>query len=1036
MIGSYVWRDLTRNPRRSLTALVGMTLGVGLFSSVLFFVDGSSASMTARAIAPLPIDMQRILSDPLGNHVRLTERIGPEALPAGGTGQVELVLTNSGPRPANEVVVRASPSAPLRYVARSTTLDGEPIPDQGGDSPLSQGEAELGLNLGTVPARTTVRIRYAVVATSAVRSTSALPRSASFSSREIVVPLPANAPGPVSLGALAHQIAAVPGVARADQLSFVDLGPGSLSTRGRSTTDGVRVFGFDDSYLSADPAIRIVEGEARPGQGLISAEAARALRVSVGDLVRLRVPGLAHPLPIPISGITDLSRARSLFYSRQGRQLEQFDYVPSSLIVGADVFGATIVPAFQAAATTPGTVLRSRPVTEVDIRLAREPLDADPATALRQTRAVAADVGAIAASQDDLVDNISNALEVATADAATAKRLFVFLGLPGALLATSLTAYAGGVLASALRREQAILRIRGANRRQLLRMHALRTAVLAAVGAGLGVGLGLLSAVAVLPAGALARAPGLSLLVSAALGAGVGFLAAGGALYTAGRAAINREISEERAQLASRPPLWRRYGLDALLLLAVVALEWHARRTGALAGVAGSVYYGRPVSLRLQLAVVPIGVWVGGVWLLVRVIERCFAWWPLPRSGWFGPPIRGLLTRSIHRRSWATAAGVIMIGLIVALGTGVVSFGASYDAAKAADARFVLGSDVRVTPSPTSTRRHPPPYAQRLAVPGIATATPIVYGLSNALVESDTNEDAGNLAAVDPAAYSRVAPLSDGDFVGQSAAAAMATLQSRPTGVFLATELADVLDVEPGDVVTVLFARATKQQKLSEMTVIGLFERLPGFPEGADLLVNLRRQLALVPSTDADFFLASTTDPHADTLARAVAGLRAGPGGSDALQLDTRETVLDKDQSSLAALNIRGLLALDRAYALAMATTAIAVFVFGLLLQRRREYVTLRAQGMRSGQVRALIVAESGVVAVVGAGVGLAVGLGMAVLLVRVLRPLFVLPPAVVNPVPGISTLVGLVLVVSLAASSAATSLVNGLPPTELLRDE
>ena len=80
MIGRYVWRDLRRNPRRSLTALAGMTLGIGLFSAVLFFIDGSSATMTARAIAPIPIDMQRVLGDPLGNKVRLTEQIAPSRL--------------------------------------------------------------------------------------------------------------------------------------------------------------------------------------------------------------------------------------------------------------------------------------------------------------------------------------------------------------------------------------------------------------------------------------------------------------------------------------------------------------------------------------------------------------------------------------------------------------------------------------------------------------------------------------------------------------------------------------------------------------------------------------------------------------------------------------------------------------------------------------------------------------------------------------------------------------------------------------------
>ena len=46
--------------------------------------------------------------------------------------------------------------------------------------------------------------------------------------------------------------------------------------------------------------------------------------------------------------------------------------------------------------------------------------------------------------------------------------------------------------------------------------------------------------------------------------------------------------------------------------------------------------------------------------------------------------------------------------------------------------------------------------------------------------------------------------------------------------------------------------------------------------------------------------------------------------------IDTRATALDKDQSSLTALNIRGLLSLDSAYALAMAATAITIFVFGL----------------------------------------------------------------------------------------------------------
>ena len=167
------------------------------------------------------------------------------------------------------------------------------------------------------------------------------------------------------------------------------------------------------------------------------------------------------------------------------------------------------------------------------------------------------------------------------------------------------------------------------------------------------------------------------------------------------------------------------------------------------------------------------------------------------------------------------------------------------------------------------------------------------------------------MAAIDPAAFGQVAPLVDSHFVGTTAASAMETLQRQPDGVFLGIELADRLDVEPGDDVKVLFARATKEQQLSEMRVIGLFERVPGFPEGVDLIVNIQRQMQLIPSTNATFFLAQTTDPSDAALDQAVAGLQGGPGTTDALQIDTRATALDKDQSSLAALNIRGLLTLD-----------------------------------------------------------------------------------------------------------------------------
>ena len=73
MLLRYVVADLFRNLRRTLSTMVGVTLGVGLFCGVLFFVDGLSASMTQRAVAPLPIDMQRIVTDRVGGALEFTQ---------------------------------------------------------------------------------------------------------------------------------------------------------------------------------------------------------------------------------------------------------------------------------------------------------------------------------------------------------------------------------------------------------------------------------------------------------------------------------------------------------------------------------------------------------------------------------------------------------------------------------------------------------------------------------------------------------------------------------------------------------------------------------------------------------------------------------------------------------------------------------------------------------------------------------------------------------------------------------------------------
>jgi putative ABC transport system permease protein len=1036
VLARYVWRDLVRNPRRSLAALTGISLGIGLFSAVLFFIDGSSASMAQRAVAPLPIDVQRVLTAPLGGRLRLTETADVAGRLAPGQREtVRLVLVNDSTSAANEVVLRSEPPAGLAYVRGSATVDGAPVPSGATDNPFAQGTARTGLNLGTISSGATVLAAYEVEARGDGAAGDGPGFRTSFSSREVVAPVPANAPEPLGLAELATRIAHVDGVASADQLSFLDLPGGSVSAGATRLAGSLRLFGFDAGYQRRHADINVVAGAQAPGEAMISVEAAERLGVRTGDTVALEVPGAAEPLELVISGEVDLRRARALFFSRQGSNLEDFLYAPNSVVIDPATFQRDVVPAVLAGSAARGSE-RNLPVREVDVQLRRDRLDADPGTALEQTRRIAADVQAIAPEQDYLIDNISNTLDVAREDAALAKRMFLFLGVPGGALAAILAGYAGAVLASAQRREQAILRVRGAARSHLVRMLALRSTLLTAAGAMVGLAIGLLSAVAVLGVDALSRASVSSLIVSGIVGAVGGFLATGSALYVAGRTSIRREINEERALLCSRPPPWWRLRLDLLAGLGIGALCVVAARADAFAGVPGSVYEGRGVRLQLWLLALPLAAWfagslVGGrsfVWLLSR--ER-------GRTSGFPHLIGGVVSRSLRRRSWAAAQGMVVVALVVGMATSITAFTASYDRAKAADARFTLGSDIKVVPEPTGSESAGSSFAEHIeSVPGISAATPVVYGVENGRVHSARDEDAANVAAVDPLGFLRVADLRDDDFVGSTAGGALTDLSEDPTGALLSAEMADFLSVTPGDSILVLFAQGTDAEATSEMHVLGLFRRLPGFPDGADVMVNLVQLERLIPSTVPDFFLVRTADGKAATLHSAVSRLSSGLGSGLRTAVETRENTLATDQSSLAALNIRGLLTLDLGYALAMAIVAVGIFVFGLLLQRRREYVTMRAQGVHTGEIRAVIVLEAGIVTVAACLAGVVVGAAMAVLLVNVLRPLFVLTPHLVFPVGGILGLVLLLVASTVAAAVAASALVGRLKATELLRDE
>jgi putative ABC transport system permease protein len=369
---------------------------------------------------------------------------------------------------------------------------------------------------------------------------------------------------------------------------------------------------------------------------------------------------------------------------------------------------------------------------------------------------------------------------------------------------------------------------------------------------------------------------------------------------------------------------------------------------------------------------------------------------------------------------------------VIAFGTSLRSFIATYDAAKRADAGFVVGSDLRIAPG---ARPRTAAYASRLRIGGVTRVTPVVFRPENSLAIGAYRRARTDLAAIDPSTFGGTARLSASLLAGLAPGAAMAALRAEPRAILVGAATAADLLLETGDRVRVVLALGTPHEASATFRVAGLFTRFAGFARAPDLVVGLAAYRSVTGAAPVDFFLARTRDQTHAGLARAVAALRSGPGTRDPLAIETTETALDTDQSSLTALDVRSLVDLGSLFTLLMSAVVIGIFMFGLILGRRREYVLLRAQGMHARDVRRLVLGEAALLTTGGLAAGLLAGAASAFLLIQVVRPLFILPPDVTVPASAIAVLVGATVAAAMIVAFAALAVLRRVRPTEILRE-
>ena len=280
--------------------------------------------------------------------------------------------------------------------------------------------------------------------------------------------------------AVAKEVRAAPGVVTALPVGFAESSGLSATTNGSTQTTGPGVIlGLPAGYAQAFPGeIRFLSG-AHEG-ALIAQQTAANLHVAPGDTVSIGLAGTA-PVSVVVGGVVDLPQANSLFQVVGAPPGSQPSAPPDNvLLLPPSEFGAVH-----------GALSAARPdLVKVQLHVRRShSLPSDPAVSFVTETAAAHNLEATLAGSGRVGDNLGAALDAARGDSSYATILFLFLGLPGAVLCGILTVAVANAGADRRRREQALLRTRGASVRLIGRLVAVEALFVGIVGGAIGLAL-------------------------------------------------------------------------------------------------------------------------------------------------------------------------------------------------------------------------------------------------------------------------------------------------------------------------------------------------------------------------------------------------------------------------------------------------------------------------------------------------------------------------------------------------------------------
>jgi putative ABC transport system permease protein len=815
--------------------------------------------------------------------------------------------------------------------------------------------------------------------------------------------------------AVLNLVGAAPGTVAALPVAFGGA-DGLTATTGSTiqTTGSAVLLGLPDAYRTTFPAqLRTLVGD---DHGVLLAQQTAAnLGVAPGDAIAVTLHGGAVT-PLRVDGVVDLPAANSLFQAVGAAPGSQPSAPPDNVVMLPQAQWQDLFAPLASSAAAPDGVT-------VQIHVVRDHvLPADPASAFTQESGAARNLEAAGGGTAVVGDNLGAALDAARSDAAYAQVLFVFLGLPGAVLAGLVTAAVATAGAVRRRQEQALARTRGASTAQMLCLAGTEAALVGVSGAAVG-----LVVAAVLGRTAFGSAQFGATTATAWAWAGgaalVGLaIAAVGVIGPAYRDLRRTTVAAARRDTAATPaddraPWWARIGLDVGLLAAGALLVRAASGNGYQLVLAPE---GVPtISVSYWAFTAPALLWIGIGLLVSRLADLA-----LRRRLLIGRVVRpaagGLSSTAAammgHRRR-PLARAVALLGLALAFAASTATFNATYRAQAEADAQLTNGADVTVT-EPPGAHVGPEAAAALATVPGVRAVEPVQHRF--AYVGADLQD----LYGVRPASITGATALQDTYFQGGSARALLDTLAAAPDSILVSAETVTDYQLRPGDTLNLrLQDGATKQLTTVTFRYAGIVKEFPTAPRDSFFVANADYVAARTGSSAVGAFLVDTggTDVTGVT-ERIRARMGTSPTVTDIAH--TRSLV----GSSLTAVDLAGLTRVELGFALVLAAAAGGLVLFLGLAERRRSFAILTALGATGRQLRGLVTAEALILTLGGLVSGAAAGWVLSEVLVAVLTGVFDPPPATIT-VPWIYLAVAVVVTVGAVAAAAATALRRGRRP-------